>query len=186
MGQYFLALILAEKNSNEPNQPEIIRMFMDAHQHNNGSKLTEHSYLKNNYVQQFEYQLTKEGMFYKSRPIWAGDYADNEPDSDSNLYHLAQDFPNKNLYKIVEITKEFPYIVNHTKKQYVDKTKFKCYHPLPLLLAEGNGRGGGDYHGSNEDKIGIWARDIISVEEEKPEGYEEYDTGYCVDSVIEF
>ena len=75
---------------------------------------------------------------------------------------------------------------NHTKKQYVDKTKFKCYHPLPLLLAEGNGRGGGDYYGSNEDKIGIWARDVISVEDEKPEGYEEYETGYCVDSVIEF
>jgi hypothetical protein len=125
MGQYFLAIILAEKNSNEQNQPEIIRMFMDAHQHNNGSKLTEHSYLKNNFVQQFEYQLTKEGMFYKSRPVWAGDYADNEPESDSNLHHLAQDYPNKNLYKIVEITKEYPYIINHTKKQYVDKTKFE-------------------------------------------------------------
>jgi len=194
MGQYYLAIILADKNTNESNesnepdqldQPEIIRIFMEPHQHNNGAKLTEHSYLKNNFIQQFEFQLTKDGMFYKSRPVWAGDYADNEPNSESNLYHIAQNFPNKNLYTNLVIQKEYPYIVNHTKKQYVNKKKFTTYHPLPLLLAEGNGRGGGDYHGSNEDKIGIWARDVISVDEEIPEGFEEYDTGYCKDSVIE-
>jgi hypothetical protein len=42
-----------------------------------------------------------------------------------------------------------------------------------LLTAEGNGRGGGDYNGENKEQIGIWARDIISSEKEKPEEYEE-------------
>jgi hypothetical protein len=44
---------------------------------------------------------------------------------------------------------------------------------LPLLTAEGNGRGGGDYRGENENLIGSWARDIISVEMEIPDGYDE-------------
>lgn len=75
---------------------------------------------------------------------------------------------------------EFRYIVNHEKKQFVDKTKvpnikdekdFKI-HPLPLLTCESNGRGGGDFRGDDK-RIGTWARDLISVEQEKPAGFEE-------------
>ena len=36
-------------------------------------------------------------------------------------------------------------------------------HPLPLLTAVGNGRGGGDYAGINADKIGSWAFDVLEV-----------------------
>ena len=39
-------------------------------------------------------------------------------------------------------------------------------HPLPLLTSEGNGRGGGDYHTSDEyleNMVGSWARDVIEV-----------------------
>ena len=46
-------------------------------------------------------------------------------------------------------------------------------HPLPLLTAEGNGRGGGDYYGSDMELVGTWARDVISVERQVPEGYSE-------------
>ena len=46
-------------------------------------------------------------------------------------------------------------------------------HPLPLLTCEGNGRGGGDYRPEDHPLIGIWARDVISVEKEKPDGYVE-------------
>ena len=45
--------------------------------------------------------------------------------------------------------------------------------PLPLLTALGNGRGGGDYRGTNMDKIGIWVGDVLSVEFEIPDGFEE-------------
>jgi hypothetical protein len=44
-------------------------------------------------------------------------------------------------------------------------------HPLPLLTAEGNGRGGGDYRGNYNNLCGIWSRDSISVANEVPEGY---------------
>ena len=73
------------------------------------------------------------------------------------------------------------YLVNHDKKQFVDKTKVPKdkdgwrIHPLPLLTCEGNGRGGGDFRGESE-LVGSWARDIISVESKKadiPKGYTE-------------
>lgn len=84
----------------------------------------------------------------------------------------------------------FVYILNHNKKEFVDMTtlpvsdtwvspttgeEFKYYaHPLSILTSSGNGRGGGDYrypHG--EEYIGSWAGDIISLEKEKPEGFQE-------------
>ena len=74
-------------------------------------------------------------------------------------------------------TTRFRFVVNHTKKQFVDKTKLaSCggytIHPLPLLTCEGNGRGGGDYRGDSS-LVGSWARDVISVEVDAPEGFEE-------------
>lgn len=169
MGQYYLAIILGEKNLSKQ---EIIRIFMDPHNYQNGAKLTEHSYINNGFVNTFEYQLTPEGMFYKSRVVWAGDYADVEKDQDKNLYHLTQTYENKGYLGSVKDTKEYKYIINHTKKEYVNKENSRM-HPLPLLTAEGNGRGGGDYRGKNEEFIGKWARDVISVEKEKPEEYTE-------------
>ena len=82
------------------------------------------------------------------------------------------------------------FILNHTKRQYVDIKHVKCedierwgdkwyIHPLPLLTCEGCGRGGGDYHQSPTHPsykfIGLWARDIISVTNDKAEteGFEE-------------
>jgi hypothetical protein len=59
------------------------------------------------------------------------------------------------------------------KKQFVDKQKCSSIHPLPLLTAEGNGNGGGDYYGENKNMVGIWARDIISISDTVPEGFTE-------------
>ena len=71
------------------------------------------------------------------------------------------------------------YLVNHTKKEFVDKTKTPkdndgwCIHPLPLLTCEGNGRGGGDFRG-NEELVGVWARNIIGVVTKKSEIPKDY------------
>ena len=176
MGQYYLAIILGEKDLSKQ---EFIRMFMQSYNYNNGSKLMEHSYINNEFVSAFEYQLTPDGMFYKSRVVWAGDYADNELNMERNLYGIVQDYPDKYFHTKAKSARDYPYIINHTKKQYVDKNKIlnDC-HPLPLLTVEGNGRGGGDYRGSG--MIGIWARDIISVEKEKPdESFKEIITDFC-------
>jgi hypothetical protein len=78
---------------------------------------------------------------------------------------------------VVRLQKKYQYILNHTTKQFVDKTKVPIndgwqIHPLPLLTCEGNGRGGGDYLGDNTI-IGTWARHIISVDKQVPEDYTE-------------
>ena len=167
MGQYYYPIIL--------NSDGKIVVWMCAHNYNNGLKLMEHSYLGNNFVSTFEFGLSPEGPHYKSRVVWAGDYADKELDQEKNLYQMCDEYTM--ISPQVKETKMYRYIINHSKKQFVDKTKVPkqenfTLHPLPLLTCEGNGRGGGDYRGESP-LIGSWARDIISVEEVAPEGFEE-------------
>jgi hypothetical protein len=160
MGQYYKVIIIAEKGTLNK---DYVRFFMNIWC---GIKLTEHSYLENPFVNAVEFLLSPLGPLYKSRIVWAGDYADKEEDSE-NLYHIADNEISKEyIPKQEKLSKEYKYVVNHTKKQYIDKSEYLNIHPLPLITAEGNGRGGGDYRGSHEDKIGLWSRDVISIEKE--------------------
>ena len=101
---------------------------------------------------------------------------DKKSDEYNEVLNLIEDY-NKHNYR---------YIINHTKKKYVkvpayEKDKFHI-HPLPILLADGNGRGSGDYHDEictnpeendwnkrkyvkkhNAKFVGAWAYDTISV-----------------------
>ena len=88
------------------------------------------------------------------------------------------------------------YLINHSTNEYVDLGKFRkengwveswmdrdgqkvsywmAIHPLPLLTACGNGRGGGDYHEEypDYDLVGIWAFDLIEFSDYKPVGFTE-------------
>jgi hypothetical protein len=80
------------------------------------------------------------------------------------------------------LPKKFKYLINHTKKEFVDKSKVPSnsegwtIHPLPLLTCEGNGRGGGDFRGEEKDLVGRWSRDEIEVSSVKgdiPKGFTE-------------
>jgi hypothetical protein len=174
MGQYYKFIILAnEKHNNR----EVILVVVNPHDFMMGAKLMEHSYINESLLILVEYLISKNSRFYKSRIVWAGDYADEEKDnidensSESvNLYRLADNYSS---YKGEYINTNYKYIVNHTKKLYVDKTRSKSIHPLPLLISEGNGLGGGDYDGNNYDLCGKWARDVISMEETIPDNYNE-------------
>ena len=63
-----------------------------------------------------------------------------------------------------------------TTHEYIDLKKVYSLnngniHPLPLLTAVGNGRGGGDYHGNgvtNLNMVGIWAGDLLQIVEQVP------------------
>jgi hypothetical protein len=171
MGQYYKAIILAEKTGKK----EYIRISFNP-PYNEGMKLMEHSYINNSFVGIIEYLISPEGMFYKSRLVWAGDYANTEEDSDKNLYFLAKDedeehFPNI-IKKYFSVIKKYNFIINHTKKEYITKEN-KIIHPLPLLTVEGNGEGGGDYYGKNINLVGSWARDVISINNSVPDDYKE-------------
>ena len=179
MGQGYIAVILASKP--DQGSSEVIRTWVHPHNYNNGYKLTEHAYVGNEFVQAVEHLICPTGMFYKSRITWAGDYADNEQELDENLYHLAENEQNMDKCSRQHscLTNVYRYVVNHSTKQYAVKEDGSySFHPLPLLTAEGNGRGGGDYNETNKELIGTWARDVISVEKGPPAGFKEFITNF--------
>ena len=91
-----------------------------------------------------------------------------------SLYDHARD----NFTKVDGDTESrgFRFIYNHDRKEYIDilhcprccdGTDWREGHiaPLPLLIAMGNGRGGGDYYSSENDKfVGSWCDSIASIE----------------------
>jgi hypothetical protein len=175
MGQYYIAI---NTDTMEWIQP---------HDFDNGAKLMEHSYLTNNFVETVEFLLLDDGedksRWAGQRIVWAGDYADPEAKEGETLYESSQD-KNKLGMLIEAIPPNYHYLVNWDRQEFVDKTRCKPIngnwnvnnmrvHPLPLLTAEGNGRGGGDYHGDNKELVGTWARDRISVMKEPPIGFTE-------------
>jgi hypothetical protein len=168
MGQYYIAVILDSEGN-------FIRTWVHPHNHSNGAKLMEHSFIGNKFVSAVESLLCREGMFYKSPLVWAGDYADMEPEEEANLYRLAELPPNekKMLQPEAKNMSAYRYIVNHTKGEYVQKNEVEKIHPLPLLTAAGNGRGGGDYDGEDMELVGTWSGHVISLEKEIPVGYKE-------------
>jgi hypothetical protein len=140
----------------------------------------EHSWAKNPFVRAVE------SLIYQNPQhiVWGGDYAENCKGNKTNTYQRCTE--SKEVKPETTLTDDDTrFIVNHTKKQYVDKTKVPkdnddwCIAPLPLLTCEGNGQGGGDFfvvpdrEQGNVCIIGFWARDLISVEPTKPTGYVE-------------
>ena len=168
MGQYYKFIILSD---DKKNNKEVILLAINPHNFGESAKLTEHSYDNTNMMNTIEVLISKYGNFHKSRIVWAGDYATKDENCDENLYYLAENYCS---YCSYFKNMDFKYIVNHTKKMYIDKTKIENeIHPLPLLISEGNGNGGGDYYGNNQDLCGTWARNVISMELDIPDNYQE-------------
>ena len=167
MGQYYKPINIDKKQ------------WILSHDYSNGFKLMEHSWLTNNFVAVVENLIKKGGAWYGDRIVWAGDYADNEKRRKNNLYSIVGIDKNKIQPPAIERDDEFIYLVNLDKNEFVDITKIPkttadwmgdeawTIHPLPLLTCEGNGRGGGDYHGESP-LIGRWARDRVTIQKTKP------------------
>ncbi len=160
--------------------------FVNSHDYSNGLKLMEHSWIGNDFVAVVERLIAKGGKWFGDRIVWAGDYADTEPDHDEgeNLYHLVGENKIKPNPVKNNGNPEFRFIVNMDKKVFVDLKKVPMsdsytdengkvwpyhIHPLPLLTCEGNGRGGGDFCGNEKNLVGVWARDRITAQNELPE-----------------
>lgn len=155
-----------------------------------GMKLMEHSWLENDFV-----NGVLESIWDNScRVAWVGDYADDIDDFDE--YYTEEVYESVWGDYAVELPfDEVPsihsegFIVNHDKGLYIDLAKYAkesaskprwsdvewCIHPLPILTCVGNGRGGGDYHGTNMDAIGSWCMDLISFRMEFPSAFREVD-----------
>lgn len=141
-----------------------------------GSKLMEHSYVNNPFV-----VFVKDKIFNNPmQVVWAGDYADPEQGHRKlNLFQLATKERVSKKWCPANAFNNMRYLYNVTKNVFIDYSKIKKdkygyrIDPLPLLTAEGNGRGGGDYFGKNQKKVGSWARDLICVTKDIPQGAKE-------------
>lgn len=189
MGQYYKAILL-DADKKTP------RFHFSSWGFNNGAKLTEHSFIGNTFMGAVEKVIADNPMPL----VWGGDYADIEEGKGGNLYDLSETMGseeitpttlNKKLHikieKLLNKLADFSehknrYILNHSKKEYVDKEKCPYWlmgeykmalHPLSLLTAEGNERGGGDYEGTNMRLVGRWSRDTISVSNDVPDDFVE-------------
>jgi hypothetical protein len=181
--QYFMPIFLGA--AGEPY--ETLRYAVDSTSFGEWYALMAHSYLGTEFMNAVEHALSPEGDYWKSRLVWAGDHADEEPSSSSShetLFYRAicGDYPKDYPYGLhSEPMDDYRYIVNHTKGLYIDKEAVKPgpdgrrLHPLPLLTAEGNCRGPSDYSGNSLEAVGSWARDVISVKCKKPSIYEGVD-----------
>jgi hypothetical protein len=171
MGQYYIPVILG------PDQKTVVAWF----ENSLSTKLMEQG-VDFNYVVAVETMISPEGPYYKHNLVWAGDYADPEEGTELPLYYICKEnHDDKRVDLPLKIEGNFNYLVNHTKKMYVNKANAAAedrygddLHALPFFMCEGNGRGGGDFKGWDpKECIGTWARDALSVEKSAPEGYTE-------------
>lgn len=189
MGQYYNVVIGSTKT--DRNLVYNVRVGTDW----NGMKLLEHSYWENCLLKAVGARLRK----YKTRVAWVGDYAENEELTELNIpldmEHIWGDAARIRSFTPTEFDiNKVKYLVNFSKNEYVDlkdyyerskytwegfneETYTECIHPLPLLTAVGNDRGGGDYHrgASCYDEVGRWAWDVIALTNHLPEDCEKLD-----------
>lgn len=174
MGQYYKGAVL--KKDFLLNTENCVLASVSPYDYDNGAKLMEHSWIGNGYVNAVSQLIgdEREENYFGYPFVWVGDYADDVNGVD--IYGIAHEAVKK--YKdanLLENEVTYKYILNLDKKQYVEIPGYNNdwqIHPLPLLTASGNGRGGGDYHGDNEDMVGIWAYDCIGLSNQIPEGFE--------------
>ena len=165
MGQYYRPIFLKE----ETNEPEF---FLSPYSFDNGAKLMEHSYINNYLCLAVQMSL----LSNPSRLVWAGDYADEEDcEENANLYSMvtsnktdAEELKPSNFPSYERMKRIFKFgcwVVNHTKKVYfkIPECGEFVINPIPILCCEGNGRGGGDYQGTNMGMVGSWSRDVLEV-----------------------
>ncbi|MBF6332393.1 hypothetical protein [Nocardia transvalensis] len=170
MGQYYKAVLLADDTDE-------ISTYLESWDYDSGTKLMEHSWIGNAFVEAVEKLLSTQ-----TRVVWAGDYADAEPDniSPTNLYSRTRAAVKASPLPACAVGR---YVINHDKHLYVDKATVLAnrhgyrIHPLPILTVEGNGRGGGDLHAHRTSGefsvVGTWARDRITISDTAPDSYEQ-------------
>ena len=174
MGQYYRPVL------NDGQKTTIYNRYVDGSY--TIAKLTEHSWWENSLMKAISEKLYQK----KCRLIWCGDYAENEEVAMTGLtvkdiWDCDGEEVNKTNFNIDNL-----FLCNHETKEYINLAIYKqlsmdkdgwVIHPLSLLTAIGNGRGGGDYWEDypNADKIGIWAWNLISLEAEPPMDYIEFE-----------
>ena len=189
MGQYYHGVIL-KKDFSKSYKTKKCEVNLSTYVFDEGAKLLEHSYFGNVYVSVYEHFLANK--FYGFPFVWCGDYADDirnyleETPIDDDKEFIPYDFKGEiESVETIPDGKNYKYIINLSKKQFVDLEKCKLnsdIHPLPLLCSSGNGRANGDYFSPiDAKKVGMWAYDCIGIGDSVPEGFEELIVSFSED-----
>jgi len=176
MGQYYRFINIDKKEKCDRNEGVL--------------KLTEHSYLANEYCKDILSLLSNK--WKGDRVIHVGDYAEgNDGTTTSNL--IAQVEKEINIKTSVydwgeglkdvspnRVNNKIRYVYNLDKKEYIDlikqpiqwccyyddKISFAKFNAFALLIGCGNEQGGGDYFDINKKRVGYWAGDrLVSSKE---------------------
>lgn len=144
------------------------------------AKLLEHSWWENSTCKAVAASLVDN----PTKLCWCGDYAEEE-ECDKLGFSLADVWGSDTVEPAYAQLDPAPdgfsldnlaFLVNKDKKLFVDLKQYKadsikdgwCIFPLSILTSLGNGRGGGDYEGSDMDKVGSWAFDSVYFTNKTP------------------
>ena len=97
------------------------------------------------------------------------------PDNYSLQAFIESHFKHLSMSQVGHKRTTAHYVYNHSKNEVLCLDHCPTFHidpngfewkiaPLNLLLAMGNGRGGGDYRGHNEELVGSWVNDSEYLE----------------------
>jgi len=156
MGAYYEAVINTEIIENKR---------INTHIFGAGLKLMEHSYVGNEYVE----SIMSAFLNTKGTLQWLCDYHEEEGNEWSDIDEIRKEdeIDDTGLYELLP----FYFIVNHSKKIYIDMKKYICMnkdrmfliHPAPILFnSEERSAGGGDYH-VEDSRRGSWNKDELEV-----------------------
>ena len=166
MGQYYIPVI-RRKDTLEKAYSRDFR---------NGLKLTEHSYIGNNFVNVIANEIVEK----PANIYWVGDYSAPSDFKSEEEFNLVYKYAERNdKTTIITPNEEFTwsedwYFINNTKREYLlmPKPGNFVFSPIPLLTAIGNGRGGGDYFRADmQGLIGYWAGDEVLLSKRAPEKF---------------
>ena len=172
MGQYYMTAFMLDDGTIE---------VMHPHHYDNGLKLMEHSYVGNNYVNTVIQHLMDKGI---CRMAHVGDYSDDVIDRMTGWKEYARKAYSacwgkgyqKHYIHPEKMIEQDVYIINLDKKECIRAIQTCDWDAgqhwiatFMLLIAMGNGLGGGDYHGKNEGLVGRWACDRLCVSLVEPD-----------------
>jgi hypothetical protein len=173
MGQYYMVHNLTKKLRISSHDTKT-----EGAEWGSGSKLMEHSYIMNDYVGAICELLKSD--WAGDKIAWIGDYFETGEIEGIPSWGEADDLGYKEIVVPGKVNNQ-GFLNNHTKGLSIDMSKLTFLepdygeegwqlHPLSLLTACGNGRGGGDYRGDDimyREIIGSWAGDAFCFTEDK-------------------
>lgn len=178
MGQYYRGVVVKDVDT-VSGEERVVSASLCPYDFHNGAKLMEHSYIGNDYMNAYMQLLGEFGPFYGQPFAWVGDYSDEE--DIWGFYTEAKtktdDKTLKQYKDVIEAKRNYKYLLNLDRKEYVVLPELKedewQIHPLSLLTAVGNQRGGGDYFGEEENNVGLWAFNRIGFANAVSENYKQ-------------